>query len=295
MQEFKRIMVGLDFSPLDSSLIEYAAFVANLCRVDKIYFIHIRKDLSLPASIENVIIDNTVPIDERLKYEMSEKVKRLFPHYQYFNIECEVIEGSPTQELLHRIEVKQIDLLIAGRKPEIKGSGVVIKQIARNSKCSIWFVPEKATTQIERILVPTDFSKISQNALEYGIFIAEKLKNTEIFVEHIYTMPQMGSYIRYAQDKVLPLVENTNTDMYNEFMEDIDTKNVSISPIFTLNESYAGAFLSEATATAKNVQLIIAGSQGKNAFSRLVLGSFTEKLLDANNQFPMLILKPKIA
>jgi hypothetical protein len=51
MYLIKKLIVCLDQSPLDQTLIEYASFLNKLSPIKKIYFVSVIKNLSIPKEV----------------------------------------------------------------------------------------------------------------------------------------------------------------------------------------------------------------------------------------------------
>ena len=294
MYDFRRIMVGLDLSLMDRAIIEQLAFISDKINPLKIYFTHIHRDLSVPASVVKDFPQFREPMDEKIKKEMKKKVESLFPGISKYDVEYEVIEGSPSKELLNRVEIKNIDLLIMGRKNELPGNGVIPRQVARSCKSSVWFVPEKTTNQFSNIAIPLDFSKHSKLAMEEALKLTENEPNINLYPIHIYTMPQFGAGVSYGQIKLEPIIRENAVEEYNSFIADMNTDGMSISPIFKLDHRYIGANYAYEIAYQKQADLIIVGCQGKTGVNRWIMGSFSEKLIEANTDIPLLVVKRKI-
>ncbi len=294
MYKFNRILIGLDFSLMDRTLIEYASFICSKIQPTKIYFTHIHRNLSVPAEVVKDFPQFREPMDEKMIKEMKAKVKLHFENIGQYDVEYEVIEGAPSKELLHRLEVKNIDLLIMGRKNQLPGNGVIPKQIARHCQSSVLLVPEAANKKINHIWVPIDFSKYSKLAMEEAVMMAQQNSDTHISTLHIYDLPNFGAGITYGANKLEPMVRSNAVESYNTFMNNIEINDVPTTPIFQLNINYAGAKIAYDMAYAKKADLIIVGAQGKTGFSRILIGSFTEKLIESNTDIPLLVVKQKI-
>ena len=294
MYDFRRIMVGLDFSLMDRTIIEHLAFISDKINPLKIYFTHVHRNLTVPASVVKDFPQFREPLDDKLKKDMKKKVEMYFSNINKYDVEYEVIEGSPSKELLHRIEVKNIDLLVMGRKDELPGNGIVPRQIARSCKSSVWFVPEKVTKTISDVVIPIDYSDFSKMAMEEALKLAEEEPSINLYPLHIYTLPQFGAGITYGKSKLEPLIRTDAVDEYNEFIKEMNTNDKSISPLFKLDSRYSGASFAYEVANQKKADLIIVGSQGKTGVKRWILGSFAEKMIETNKDIPLLVVKRKV-
>lgn len=289
MKTFKTILVGLDLSPIDRDVIQYAEFIAKKFRTEKIYFLHVVKDLRIDNQIRKE--GGLEPIDEHLTHRLNESVQTYFKDRSNFEIACQVVEGSPAKQILHWAEIKRSDLIVVGRKGSHSDTGTTPRQIARNSSCSILMVPSLSPLKCEKIVVPTDFSKHALGAMKLGIQMLKNADNPTIYTHHLYDIPGSGVRGLFAKKKLEPIVKQKALEEYNEFILKVDTKNVDISPTFDINRDRIGAPLAMGFVAKKKPDLVIIGSQGKTGIKRLFLGSFAEKFIDANKRYPLLVCK----
>jgi nucleotide-binding universal stress UspA family protein len=123
MLRYKRLMVGLDLTAMDEVLIRTAAAWQELTGAEKIYFVHVGRDLYWPEGIMQTLPSEGKPIDESLLAAMQAKVRAVFGEAPKAEIACEVIEGSPLAQLTHWAKVKKIDLILVGKNTRSKVPG----------------------------------------------------------------------------------------------------------------------------------------------------------------------------
>ncbi|MFA9214988.1 MAG: universal stress protein [Candidatus Methylacidiphilales bacterium] len=142
---------------------------------------------------------------------------------------------------------------------------------------------------ISKILIPTDFSEVANNALQYAIHLAQKV-NAELHVFHI---------------KNIPLVDTSypNT-IYQTYMVEIDefaTKNfekletnVLIPSGLSFKTQSAYGFINdeiqEYTKT-NQIDLIILGTTGASGIQEILIGSNAASVV-AKSEIPVLIIPP---
>ncbi len=288
-------MVGLDLSAMDAQLIAYTAFLCKTFKPNKIYFTHVHRDLSIPPKIKQEFPELRIPMDEKMAKEIETNLKNNFSNLENYDTEVEVIEGSPAKTLIHRVDTKNVDLLILGKKTKSEGSGIIPKQVVRRCTSSVLFVNENPTHSLNRIVVPTDFSIYSKQALLEAISVSKDNENANIFIHHVYDIPTYGyGGSLYHNTKIEPLVRASTQEQYNEFIADVNFEKTHVAPIFNLNMNYAGAAYTYSIAKERDADLIITAAQGKSMIKRLLLGSYTEKLIDAVDDIPLLVVKEKI-
>jgi nucleotide-binding universal stress UspA family protein len=137
---------------------------------------------------------------------------------------------------------------------------------------------------MKKILVPTDFSKPAEWALEVAIDIAEKAKG-QIVLLHIVDQPTSDSFNVEGQvlsdlgweDKLftLKLIEK-NKHLLEDTARLVEEAGVSVSSVLRLGNPYHGI---KTVISEQNVDLIVMGTSGRSKFEEVMLGSNTEKVV----------------
>ena len=188
MNKIERILVGLDFSPLDKEVISYTALIGSFLDVKKVCFIHVTKTLHLPDYLHDLYPELKKPKDEILKNDMIKEVEEFFKPKKNIETQFEVKEGNPGEKILKWADIKEVDLVIMGTKSELKGAGVLSGKMIKLMHCSVLMVPEKSVQKIDNILVPIDYSQSSKSAAEMAVQIS-KASGAKITFQHSYEVP----------------------------------------------------------------------------------------------------------
>lgn len=142
---------------------------------------------------------------------------------------------------------------------------------------------------MKKILVPTDFSKLSVNALNYAAQLAKRT-DAELMLLNVYSVPlftedpTLVSTEQYLEDGVLAGLEKLK-----QSLEEHDPE---------LNISYAakvGMPVTEISNYAKDehVDLIVLGSQGIGYIQERILGSTTSSLI-RNVEMPVMVIGKEV-
>ncbi|EKB50809.1 universal stress protein [Cecembia lonarensis] len=290
MKHFTKAMVGLDFSKMDEILTQKVANLSEVLGIEKLYFIHVAKDLSLPEEIREKYPDLVVPTDETLKAEINTLIKAQgFP--KETEIEIIVEEGKPMETVLRWAKIKDVDVLIMGRKEELEGSGSLAKTMAHRAPCSVLFFTEKSPIKTpQKLLVPMDFSDHSVMTLEFADRLANEI-GAEVLGMHVYTIP-LGYYKTgksHAEFDVI--MKELAIKDYKKFLHKHGLPEYDC--LFLLKEEgNEGRFIIK-TAKENAADMILMGSRGRTASAAVLLGSIAEKLVNVNNEVPTLIFKKK--
>ncbi len=293
MYPLKKIMVGLDLSEMDATLIKFASFVANTAKTNKIYFVNVVRSLHIPDEVLKEFPNLTeIAIEER-KLAMKALVEQ---HFGNINVEVSYVikEGVPSKKILQWEVDKDIDLIILGRKTTLKGKGFLTQRLARRASCSLLIVPEGAELGVKKIMVPSDFSEHSVIAMEQAIDIAERNgPGVEILCQNVYTVPAGYHYTGKSYDDFKEIMKNNARNDYKKFIKKIVKKGIKIKTIYTLDENEDPVEDIHNMALKTKPDLIVIGAKGRTATTALFLGSMAERLVQLINKFPLLVVRPK--
>lgn len=293
LYDLKRVMIGLDFSASDPTTIRYTEFLCQLIGPEKLYFIHIAHNLDLPEEVRQEIYQNR-PFDEYLRETMQKEVETHFGSHTEYDIEYIVEEGSPLPQLIHWSRVKDIDLMIVGRKEGNKeGSGVLLTRLARRSHCTILIVPQDSYPLLDSILVCTDFSDCSRLALEQTLSLVRELPYATVYLHHIYEVPTGYHTTGKSHTEFAQIMKQHAIRKYEEFMKHVSTQGVQIVPIYSLDKKGSPSRLIKDTAASIQAKLVVAGSRGRTYAASIFLGSFAEKLINHEEHVPLMVAKRK--
>jgi nucleotide-binding universal stress UspA family protein len=132
---------------------------------------------------------------------------------------------------------------------------------------------------LKRILIPTDFSKFSQNALTYAAALAEKF-GSELYLLHV--VQNVGLLIPDMVNVVPPIMPSNEqmTAAVREALNKI-VKDNKLERFKTNIEVRLGTPFYEIIQFAKetNVDLIVMGTHGHSGLVHVLLGSVTEKVV----------------
>lgn len=265
-------------------------FFSKLLGIEKIYFIHISKNLSLPEEVKERHPDMLAPMDESIKAEILLSLKQhSFPK----EIELKVIveEGNPKETILRWANIKDVDIMIMGRKNEMEGSGSLAKDMAQKSPCSVFFlIDHNRIAMPKKVLIPLDFSEHSHLTFEFAQKLFRETK-TEILALHIYEVPTGYYKTGKSYEEFAEIMEGHARTDYKKFLHKY--KHQHFECLFLMNEDEnSGNFITR-IAEEHHADWIIMGSRGRTSSASVLLGSTAENLVHVNNKLPMLIFKKK--
>lgn len=290
MKLMQKIMVGLDLTETDETLIEYTKYLNLVLRPNEIAFVHVQKHLNVPEEIKKAFPALDEPVDESF-------VKEMIHETEGFNIvgteiKYEVFDGSPLEALLRKSIQNAVDLIVVGRKKNMGFSGLVPQKLIRRSSSHVLLVPENTTPKIKKILVAVDFSDYSKMAIDAAIHIAEHA-NAEVICQHLYEVPIGYHKTGKSYQEFADIMKNNAKDRYDAFIKNIYVDGINPKPVFTLNNHNKLSSKIMEAAKDQSADLIIIGGRGRTDAAALLLGSVTEELITADTDIPMLVMKKK--
>ncbi|MGM0934022.1 MAG: universal stress protein [Bacteroidota bacterium] len=285
MTEVKNILVALDLTNIDDTLINYSSFISELLGAEKVYFVHNIKKYEISELFKEELKD--LNLDKIIGDELDEKITSTFKS----NTPWEVLisEDPYTESLINYISHKySIDLAILGNKPSGKGSGVVSSKLLRMLKCDLLSIPPTARPEINNIWIGTDFSKPSQEAFQRGVKLKE-LTSANINLVHVFNVPvQFTPYL--VKEEVAPKIETHVREKAAKFLKKLNYKKESDLKIYPGRDASVGEKLL-VEAKRDKADMIILSDKGSNAVSALMVGSVTDEVFNQELPTPLWITK----
>lgn len=289
MKQFLRIMVGLDLTQMDDTLLSNVHAWASLFGVKKIYFVHVAKDLSIPDEIAKNYPDLLAPVDETIIQAITHELK----DYGFSSDSYEILvkEGNPMETVLRWCKIKDVDLLVLGRKRVLEGSGSLARNLAQKSPTSVLFIPEGNNPEsTHKLLVPLDFSNHNKITLELAQDLAEKTRAT-VTACHLFEVPTGYSKTGKSYEEFKRIMLDNAQNDFKKFVGKHDLEGIPCEFILKEKESEASLIIEH----AKSIQadMILIGSRGRTNSAAVLLGSVAEKLIQLNSEIPTFVLKTK--
>lgn len=292
--EIRQLMVALALSPADDTTLDYVSFVAGHLPVASAFFLHVAKRLDLFGTMlerEAQAVVSNFDFHTDLARQLDEAVRgRMGAGTQ---VQCDVREGEPLEEVLRESIDVQADLLVVGKKGGSSAHGILANNLVRKTACSTLVVPEGADTKIERIFVPVDFSPYSVRALQTATAIAKRLPQpTELVVTHLYELPNIFTYrLGKSEEELSAILDADREAALQDFVNNYAPEAKGVRTSIERHEDAGLALQIVDAARRCNADLIVMGAKGHSRVERLLMGSVTEKLLLINESIPVWVVK----
>jgi nucleotide-binding universal stress UspA family protein len=197
-------------------------------------------------------------------------------------------QGEPFEKIVHVADEEKCDLVVMGRRGvshlERELMGSVTARVIGYTKRDVLVVPEGTSLEWRRILLATDGSSQSEEAVELAIRIAEAHSSVLSVMRVVYT-----------NDEFSALAPSLVTDMVTKAKETVDKIQQQAEKAGVKAEAIVkeGEPFRTITTFAKEtpVDVIVMGSQGRRGWSKLLMGSVTERTI-GYSPCPVLIKHP---
>lgn len=302
MYRYSHLLVPLSLAEEDESAIRYAGLISQLAKSRMVTFAYVADGHDdLPEELQNELPEISRTSDAPFKKRMMELVSSYFPAGDGAELSYEIMEGSPLIELLRRVKDLAVDLVILGKRKIPTDVGTLPEKLIRKAPCSVLLVPEGKKPSFSNILVPTDFSENSIDAMDVAVAFASAGGVDEIRCLHAYTVP-IGYYkTGKSHETFSEIMKGHAEKKYREFLQKEicqsgsvcqirDLKGVRVTPIFKLEKKPANAI--EEMVNKHDIDLLVMGARGRRAGAGVLLGSVTEHQI-RDTTIPILAVKKK--
>jgi len=291
MYSFKRLMVCLDQSDMDVTLIKAAAEYAKFGNADNIYFVTVVRSLQIPATVNDAYPDLNTPLDERIEQDMRNVIQN-----ECKNVSCkfhfDILEGDPTHQIIRWAQVKEIDLIVLGKKQYHIGKGVTSRNIVNIVHCSALFVTANSRIEPKLILLATDFSEASHLAYQKAVKIA-KIVKANLTALHTYEVPTGYHATGKTYEEFAEIMLEHSKEDFDKFIAAEEQYLHEMNTEFLLDKHNHPDKLIEDYASTHHFDLIVIGSKGRTSLSSVLLGSIAAKVVESDIDVPILIVKSK--
>lgn len=320
MTQIKRILVPTDFSENAFSVYSfvretaqnYGATVDLIHIIPQLSYLDTERDIfGNPFDDKDKYTKFRARIQQKLKAELEEQVPEENRGKIYI-----INEEKPAMAIVEHINDVGYDLVIIasrGRDDSIFNRGNVTERLVRLSPAPILSVTRGFDPEINTIMVPTDGSEVSMQALPLALLVADKQKaeiklvSVSVFDSARLRIAGRSSY-RYTDEEIIEnvwiglrdFVKNSSENelsLINELtkegeqikirMNDLDPINVSI-----VVEKAASAHAGIIDYAIKNTELVVMATHGRGGMANLFLGSNAEKVV-RHLLLPVLTIKPE--
>ncbi|HLS29681.1 MAG TPA: universal stress protein [Flavobacteriaceae bacterium] len=281
-----KVMVALDLTKMDPILLKYVNFLCEVLNIDHLYFVHNIKQYKL-LDLYDEFLEKGITVedivDRSLEKTIDQHYKASVPHSVLLT------SDDYTESILTQLAKDyKIDIMITGNKDELQGTGGLSQKLVRMLDAHVLLVPEEAKHQLNKVLVPTDFSNASSRCFTVADNLIQQSKG-EIEALHVYSIPSV--FFPYINtDKAVDLTKSHLKRRVKQFRKRhkiseqlpfryIDREDLSIVEAI------------ESHADKGDFDIIVVSARGKSKLASLFIGSVTNDLIVRSRKMPLLIVR----
>ena len=280
MLSFKKILIPVDFSKHSQIAVSKGVSLAQVYHA-AVYFLHVGENASRSARALSRFLD-------RVRPESSVPMKKL------------VAQGGPASTILSVAKRIGADAIvmgtrgISGLKHLVQGS--VAEKVLRESALPVivikkekqiqfdrYVLPQirnvEGAFQVDKILVPLDFSPASKRALQHAVSMASFYNST------IYTLTVFDKKFKeYGVDHekhTSVIVKGEKIRLWEEFPEllreiDCHLPHTRLKRMLLSGDPFSKI---ESVVQKKEIDLIVMGTNGRTGLEHFFIGSVAEKVI----------------
>lgn len=296
----RRVLVALSFTddplaenfglvPMDKNLITQALWYAQQVG-GSITFLHALEedDIELPGHKESMH-----QLQRRIIAPILEEVAARAGH---MGVQASYIirAGDAWNTLLEEVKENDHELVMTGPRRQDQPlldhlmHGSTTRRLARRAPVPVWITRPNNRVEIKRVLVPVDFSPVSEKQVAAARELAT-LSDAELILVHFLRYPGEFAASRAAdpESELARYREKVRQDAEDKaralLVEDYDDWTV----VFNSGELLE---VIDDAVSSHDVDLVVMGSVGRRGLAGLVMGNTAEKVI-CNVQAPVWVLK----
>jgi len=278
---YKKILVPVDFSEFSDKAAEYAMNIARKYNAS-VTLLHV-----IILFQEDYDEEEQLKLHEKiLKKKESERKKKLEKHSKKaedkgIQVNSVLLRGfSIANSIMEYISENDIDLVVLGThghtgfKKWLLGS--VTEEVVRESPIPVLTVHKDfSKTEIEKILIPIDFSDYSKITVDHGKKLAREFKATLEFLHVV----EMESHPEFYSISFEPIIK-ANPGLIDHVVDNM-VKLTGIDKNQAVYKVTEGKVYKEIRKYAENnqIDMIIMGTRGISDLEDFLVGSNSERVL----------------
>lgn len=278
----KTILIPVDFGPPSLKALQYGCLLAKKIGA-KVHLVHVN-ELAIQQPLLAPALDLATDFGHQLRRRLQALGAECAPSITAAR--CHVRTGKASEQI--RLEARLLDadlILMAthgykGLKHVMLGS--TTERVVRQARCPVLIVRAAnrtgAALRLNRILVPTDFSEHSRDALRYAIAFGKRFNATLTLLNLIYPQYYVTNpdYLPYDFGE---LFEETRRAAKRDVAALVEATSFGGVPFKTrIEEGHPTEHILEFAAKS-GADLIITSTHGRTGLKHAVLGSIAEQVV----------------
>lgn len=279
--DYKKLLIPIDFSEHSELAARQGISLATIYE-GTVYFLHVGDDAERSAQRLSKFLAH------KIGYEMPAPVKKL------------VAQGNPASVILSAAKKIGADVIVMGSRG-VSGlrhlvQGSVSEKVLRQAHCPVLIIKKpkaigsdsyvmpqirdtSGTFQVDKILVPLDFSPASKQAFHHAVSFASRYNST------IYTLTVFEKKMKETtgndEEHTVVTLRGEKIKLWEAFPKLLEESGGDPSRLRIKRMLLPGDPFSkiESIVEKKEIDLVVMGTNGRTGLEHLLLGSVAEKVL----------------
>lgn len=175
LQPIRKVLICLDLTDIDLSLIRYASDLSRALLIEQIIFFHGIQAYSLPDAARKDFPDVETELKDMINESIQKSVKSCFGKDARWQVVIQVIYEDAAQAVVDYSGGKEIGLTVIGQKYGKDRQANYGHKIAALADSDVLIVPQDARPSKSPIMCAVDFSDASIRAFERALDISRSL------------------------------------------------------------------------------------------------------------------------
>jgi len=259
--------------------------VNQVCNEQLNSVIKIAKEFNSEVSVMYVLPETEVHLEikEFLTKNINKTLDKVIKILDDEKVSCTkpiVDSGNPVDKILQTANDQNVNLILvcSGNKSESEEFklGTTAEKLIQLSDVPVWVAKSGQKPEIKEILCPIDFSDPAKRALRNAILMANnfeaRVRILGVFEPFFTASPRIKIDQKLENEKLQKQFEQR----MNEFLSEFDLKNVN--HIIDIQAGIPHKKILESI-QKNSTDLLVMGTNGRSRFSRIIMGSVTEKVI----------------
>ncbi|MBI2785887.1 MAG: universal stress protein [Legionella longbeachae] len=270
----KHIVIASDFSKYAEYALQRAISLAERHHIP-LHLIHVLQQ-PLPVDFGQYLSEQPKDFLSLEKDTLDELSALIMKYPTNISINLSVLAGRAADEITQYTEQNQANLIIAGAQGQYfiheYVLGTTSSYLIEQGKTSVLLIKKEPSFSYKRILIATDFSKPSKNAIEFTFKCFPEAKFQLLHVVDIFNSQSLkGNSVGILESKTKNIMEQLD-----HFLKECDVKSDQFE------KKIMGGYLADTIILqSKNwkADLLAFGAQGHSKLHYLMTGSVAKRLL----------------
>lgn len=278
------ILVALDMSEMDYTLISYLKVITELFNTEKIIFLHNVRLRELPNEMRGIEMLGKIKERVKARIENQFKASQLLFNNHEIRVETEEFSENAFDRV---IKQHKVDLVILGNKQHLEGDGGLAQKLARLLPCDMLLIPETIRLSSKKYLCAIDFSKYSKRVYNVGKFLAGKSPHNQLLLMHVAKVP-VHFFLGLSETEIRKLLKEETESKKTKWVKQHQISS-EIEIIQADGKHIASTILQYAA--LNKAAIVIMGVKGISTITNLFIGGVTNEMFHHETNSAILILK----